>query len=181
MSAVTDVGGWGPLLDELRRRQEAARAMGGPERLERQHAKGKLDARQRLDRLFDEGTFTELGTLVGTLDDIPGDALVAGMGLVDGRPTLAAAEDFTVKGGSIGVGNTDKRFRLTQIAERERLPLVLMLDGAGHRLTLSTGGLTLWVYTLDDPTRAAALVGLGVEGIVTDLPDVISERLDLLR
>ncbi|HYF47239.1 MAG TPA: glycerophosphodiester phosphodiesterase [Acidimicrobiales bacterium] len=47
--------------------------------------------------------------------------------------------------------------------------------------TLSTGGLTLWVYTLDDPTRAAALVGLGVEGIVTDLPDVISERLDLLR
>jgi acetyl-CoA carboxylase carboxyltransferase component len=132
---VTGEGGWAPLLDELRRRQEAARAMGGPERVDKQHAKGKLDARQRLDRLFDDGTFTELGALVGGLDDLPGDGLVAGMGAVDGQPVLAAAEDFTVKGGSIGVGNTDKRFRLTQIAGRERLPLVLMLDGAGHRMT----------------------------------------------
>ena len=133
-------GGWEPLLEELRRRQEASRAMGGAERIERQHAKGKLDARQRLDRLFDEGTFTELGALVGGLDDLPGDGLVAGMGAIDGRPVLAAAEDFTVKGGSIGVGNTDKRYRLTQIAERERLPLVLMLDGAGHRMTGEAAG-----------------------------------------
>jgi acetyl-CoA carboxylase carboxyltransferase component len=133
-------GGWEPLLDELRRRQEAARAMGGPERLAKQHGKGKLDARQRLALLFDDGTFTELGSLVGTMDDLPGDALVAGLGAVTGRPVLAAAEDFTVKGGSIGVGNTDKRFRLTQIALRERLPLVLMLDGAGHRLTDDTVG-----------------------------------------
>ena len=133
-------GGWEPLLEELRRRQEAARAMGGPERVDKQHAKGKLDARQRLDRLFDEGTFTELGALVGGLDDLPGDGLVAGMGAIDGRPALAAAEDFTVKGGSIGVGNTDKRFRLTQIAAREGLPLVLMLDGAGHRMTGEAAG-----------------------------------------
>ncbi len=133
-------GGWEPLLEELRRRQEAARAMGGTERVDKQHAKGKLDARQRLDRLFDEGTFTELGALVGGLDDLPGDGLVAGMGAIDGRPALAAAEDFTVKGGSIGVGNTDKRFRLTQIAEREGLPLVLMLDGAGHRMTGEAAG-----------------------------------------
>jgi methylmalonyl-CoA decarboxylase subunit alpha len=137
---TAESGGWEPLLEELRRRQEAARAMGGPERVEKQHAKGKLDARQRLDRLFDEGTFTELGALVGGLDDLPGDGLVAGMGAIDGRPALAAAEDFTVKGGSIGVGNTDKRFRLTQIAEREGLPLVLMLDGAGHRMTGEAAG-----------------------------------------
>lgn len=137
---MTAVTGWEPLLDELRQRQEAARAMGGPERLAKQHGKGKRDARQRLDRLFDDGTFTELGALVGGLDDLPGDALVAGLGAVDGRPVLAAAEDFTVKGGSIGVGNTDKRFRLTQIAERERLPLVLLLDGAGHRMTGEAAG-----------------------------------------
>jgi acetyl-CoA carboxylase carboxyltransferase component len=114
--------------------------MGGREKLERQYAKGKLDARQRLDHLFDPGTFTELGALVGGLDDLPGDGLVAGLGAVGGRPVLAAAEDFTVKGGSIGVGNTDKRFRLTQIAGRERLPLVLLLDGAGHRLTGEAAG-----------------------------------------
>jgi acetyl-CoA carboxylase carboxyltransferase component len=118
----------------------AARALGGAEKIERQHAKGKLDARQRLERLFDPGSFTELGALVGGLDDLPGDGLVAGLGAVDGRPVLAAAEDFTVKGGSISVGNTDKRFRLTQIAGREGLPLVLLLDGAGHRMTGEAAG-----------------------------------------
>lgn len=140
MTGNASEGGWAPLLDELRRRQAAARAMGGAERIERQHAKGKLDARQRLDLLFDPGTFTELGALVGGLDDLPGDGLVAGLGAVDGRPVLAAAEDFTVKGGSIGIGNTDKRHRLTQIAGREGLPLVLMLDGAGHRMTGEAAG-----------------------------------------
>jgi methylmalonyl-CoA decarboxylase subunit alpha len=133
-------GGWGPLLDELRRRQDAARALGGPDKIERQHAKGKLDARQRLERLFDAGSFTELGALVGGLDDLPADGLVAGLGAVEGRPVLAAAEDFTVKGGSIGVGNTDKRYRLTQIGGREGLPLVLLLDGAGHRMTGEAAG-----------------------------------------
>ena len=140
MTGEPSEGGWGPLLDELRRRQGAARALGGAEKIERQHAKGKLDARQRLERLFDPGSFTELGALVGGLDDLPGDGLVAGLGAVDGRPVLAAAEDFTVKGGSIGVGNTDKRYRLTQIAGREGLPLVLLLDGAGHRMTGEAAG-----------------------------------------
>jgi acetyl-CoA carboxylase carboxyltransferase component len=114
--------------------------MGGPDRLARQHGKGKLDARQRLGLLFDEGTFTELGALVGGLDDVPGDALVAGLGSVDGRPVLAAAEDFTVLGGSIGTGNTDKRYRLTQLAGQEGVPLVLLLDGAGHRTTGEAAG-----------------------------------------
>ncbi|HEY5886116.1 MAG TPA: carboxyl transferase domain-containing protein [Acidimicrobiales bacterium] len=140
MTGEPSEGGWGPLLDELRRRQGAARALGGAEKVERQHAKGKLDARQRLERLFDPGSFTELGALVGGLDDLPGDGLVAGLGAVDGRPVLAAAEDFTVQGGSIGVGNTDKRYRLTQIAGRERLPVVLLLDGAGHRMTGEAAG-----------------------------------------
>ncbi|MET0159371.1 MAG: carboxyl transferase domain-containing protein, partial [Acidimicrobiales bacterium] len=140
MTGEPSEGGWGPLLDELRRRQGAARALGGAEKIGRQHAKGKLDARQRLERLFDPGSFTELGALVGGLDDLPGDGLVAGLGSVDARPVLAAAEDFTVKGGSIGVGNTDKRYRLTQIAGREGLPLVLLLDGAGHRMTGEAAG-----------------------------------------
>ncbi|HEY5697699.1 MAG TPA: carboxyl transferase domain-containing protein [Acidimicrobiales bacterium] len=140
MTGEPSEGGWGPLLDELRRRQAAARALGGADKIERQHAKGKLDARQRLERLFDPSSFTELGALVGGLDGLPGDGLVAGLGAVDGWPVLAAAEDFTVKGGSIGVGNTDKRYRLTQIAGREGLPLVLLLDGAGHRMTGEAAG-----------------------------------------
>ncbi len=96
--------------------------------------RGKLDARARLDALFDPGTFVELGTLVGG-PDVPGDGLVAGFGDVDGRVVLAAAEDFTVQGGSIGRDSAAKRYRVVQLAGQERVPLVFLLDGAGHRLT----------------------------------------------
>jgi acetyl-CoA carboxylase carboxyltransferase component len=135
-----DRGDWGPLLDDLEARQRAARGMGGAERVERQHAKGKLTARERIERLFDTGSFVELGALVGTspregVETIPADGFVAGMGRIDGRPVLAGCEDFTVLGGSIGAAATDKRVRLCQIASQERIPLVFMLDGAGHRLT----------------------------------------------
>lgn len=126
---------WAPALAELERRRGAAHAMGGADRVERlMVARGKLDARARLDALFDSGTFVELGTLVGG-PDVPGDALVAGFGDVDGRVVLAAAEDFTVQGGSIGRDSAAKRYRVVQLAGQERVPLVFLLDGAGHRLT----------------------------------------------
>lgn len=112
--------------------------MGGPERLERQHAGGRLDARARIDALVDEGTFVELGALVGSVHrgvtpTAPADGLVAGHGLVDGRPVLVAAEDFTVMGGSIGIGTTAKRRRLVDLAAQERVPIVMLLEGAGER------------------------------------------------
>jgi len=133
------VDDWRPTLEELERRRAIARAMGGPERVLRlMTQRGKLDARARLDRLFDPGTFVEIGTLVGGTA-APADALVAGFGQVGGRTTLAAAEDFTVLGGSIGSGSMAKRVRICQLALQERVPLVFMLDGAGHRLT-ETGG-----------------------------------------
>lgn len=126
---------WAPALAELGRRRAAAHAMGGADRVERlMAARGKLDARARLDALFDPGTFVELGTLVGG-PDVPGDGLVAGFGDVDGRVVLAAAEDFTVQGGSIGRDSAAKRYRVVQLAGQERVPLVFLLDGAGHRLT----------------------------------------------
>jgi acetyl-CoA carboxylase carboxyltransferase component len=132
---VTD---WQPLLDDLVVRRKAARAMGGEERLARHRHGGRLDARARLDALFDAGTFVELGTLVGSVHrgvtpPVPADGLVAGHGLVEGRPVLAAAEDFTVMGGSIGHGTGAKRQRLAELARRERVPLVMLLEGAGER------------------------------------------------
>jgi len=112
--------------------------MGGEERLERQHAGGRLDARARVGRLLDADTFVELGTLVGSVGrgvtpPVPADGLVAGHGLVEGRPVLVAAEDFTVMGGSIGHGTTAKRQRLADLARQERVPLVMLLEGAGER------------------------------------------------
>jgi methylmalonyl-CoA decarboxylase subunit alpha len=134
--------GWEPALDEIARRQNAARAMGGEARLVRQRERGRLNARERIAALFDAGTFAEIGQLVGGADDppVPGDALVAGSGLLGGRPALAGAEDVTVLGGSIGSGASDKRYRLCQLALQERVPLVMMLEGAGHRVTETASG-----------------------------------------
>ncbi len=129
---------WDPLLKDLQKRRDTAHAMGGSERLERQRAGGRLDARARVERLLDPGTFVELGALAGSVHrgvvpPVPADALVAGHGLIDGRPVLVAAEDFTVMGGSIGLGTTAKRQRLAELAGQERVPLVMLLEGAGER------------------------------------------------
>ena len=125
---------WEPLLRDLERRREQARAMGGPEKLAKVRRQGRLDARARIAALLDEGTFTELGLLAGSAD-VPADAFVAGSGTIDGRPVLVGAEDFTVAGGSIGVAAATKRARLAELARRELCPLVLFLEGAGHRAT----------------------------------------------
>ena len=130
--------GWDPLVDDLRARRDRVSAMGGAENLERQRAGGRLDARARVDALLDPGTFVELGALVGSvhrgvIDPVPADGLVAGHGLVDGRPVLVGAEDFSVLGGTIGLGTAEKRRRLVDLSEQERVPLVLLLESAGER------------------------------------------------
>ena len=133
---------WVPALEEIARRKAETLSMGGDVRLGRQKERGRLNARERIATLFDPGSFFEVGQLVGTTEDppIPGDALVAGSGRINGRPALAGAEDVTVLGGSIGTGAADKRYRLCQLALQERVPLVMMLEGAGHRVTESGAG-----------------------------------------
>ena len=130
---------WAPILAELERRRGAARSMGGGERVAAHRAGGKLTARERAEALFDPDTFVELGTLAGApgADGLPppADGLIAGSGLIHGRPALCGVEDFTVLAGSIGDAGSSKRTRLTDLAAREQLPLVFMLEGAGHRLT----------------------------------------------
>lgn len=131
---------WQEILAELERKRAFSASMGGKERLDRVASTGKLNARQRAEALFDAGTFTEIGGLAGNLSEgaqapAPADGLIAGFGLVEGRPALVGVEDSTVLGGSIGDAGATKRHRLTQIAAQERAPLVFMLEGAGHRLT----------------------------------------------
>jgi acetyl-CoA carboxylase carboxyltransferase component len=140
-----DLGRWQGILGELERRRAFSRAMGGAERVEKHHASCKLDARQRIELLFDPGTFVEIGAFAAGLTEggdtpAPADGLVAGFGLIEGRPVLAGAEDFTVLAGSIGDAGSDKRYRLTELAAQERVPLIFMLEGAGHRLTNTHAG-----------------------------------------
>jgi acetyl-CoA carboxylase carboxyltransferase component len=123
--------GWENTLDDLDRRRQRAWAMGGPERLAKHRAKGKLDARARVERLLDKGTFAEFGTLVG--GEAAADGIVAGSGWVNGHPVMVGAEDFTTLAGTIAPGSNSKRYRLAELALRNKIPLIMLLEGAGFR------------------------------------------------
>jgi acetyl-CoA carboxylase carboxyltransferase component len=87
----------------------------------------------RVELLLDPGTFREIGTLVG--GEVPSDGIVAGSGLIDARPVMVGAEDFTTLAGTIGPGSNAKRYRLAELALRAKVPLVMLLEGAGFRTT----------------------------------------------
>ncbi len=124
--------GWQEVLQNLDERRAASRAMGGEQRLRKHRDAGKLDARSRIAHLMDPGSFVEIGTLVGG-EEAPADAVVIGSGTVEGRPVMVAAEDFTVMAGTISSAANAKRYRVAEVALTDRLPLVMMLEGAGFR------------------------------------------------
>ncbi|MCU1695148.1 MAG: accD4 2 [Mycobacterium sp.] len=130
---MTDAHDWQGTLDDLARRRRHALAMGGAERVARHRDTGKLDARARIDRLLDEGSFHEIGTLVG--GEVAADGIVVGSGLINGTPVMVGAEDFTTLAGTIGPGGNAKRYRIAELAVRDRIPLVMLLEGAGFRPT----------------------------------------------
>lgn len=127
----SDRDDWASTLADLERRRAASRAMGGAERVAKHRAADKLDARARVATLVDPGTFREFGSLVGA--DVPADGIITGSGLIDGRPVMVGAEDFTTLGGTIGSGSNSKRHRLAELALRQRIPLIMLLEGAGYR------------------------------------------------
>ncbi|MDE2596785.1 MAG: acetyl-CoA carboxylase carboxyltransferase subunit [Sphingomonadales bacterium] len=131
--------GWPDILAALDARRDFSRRMGGEARLAKHRDAGKLDARARAAALFDAGEWVEIGGLAASLSEdglapAPADGMIAAFGQINGRPALAGIEDFTVLAGSIGEAGSAKRYRLAQLARQERVPLVYMLEGAGHRL-----------------------------------------------
>ena len=135
-------------LADLERRAELG---GGEERLRRQREAGKLTARERIDLLFDPGTFEELDKFVthrcrdfGMGDQIiPGDGVVSGHGLVDGRQVCAFAQDFTVFGGSLSETNAAKIVKIMDLAMKMGAPVIGLNDSGGARIqegVLSLGG-----------------------------------------
>ncbi len=161
-NAGTPDTGWQATLDDLERRRAASRAMGGPDRLARHRAKGKLDARERIDVLVDQGSFREFGTLVG--GEIAADGIIAGAGAIDGRLVMVGAEDFTNLGGSIGSGSNSKRYRLAELALRQRVPLIMLLEGAGYRAWAGGHGRTPVDLTLQARCSGVVPVVTGVLG-----------------
>jgi len=133
------------LLADLEAERERIRGMGGEARLERQAARGKWNARQRLAALFDDGLYFEVGlhgTQMAAHGDAkpPADAVICGWGEVDGRPVAAAAYDFTVLGGSIGYTGEVKVTRLRELALRCRMPMVWLVDSGGARIDPTAHG-----------------------------------------
>ncbi|MEH6570206.1 MAG: carboxyl transferase domain-containing protein [Halioglobus sp.] len=134
---------WQPLLHQLEQRNTRSIEMGGAEKIAKQHGRGRLTARERIDALCDDNSFNEYGALAGGCHPggeppLAGDGVVGGTGEIGGRTVVIIAEDFTVKGGSIGHPNAAKRTRLVRLAQEQLFPLILMLDGAGERATNQT-------------------------------------------
>jgi acetyl-CoA carboxylase carboxyltransferase component len=176
---------WQPELDELRRRQELAERMGGPEKIRRQHDAGRLTVRERIAALLDEGSFREIGALAGSAsyDEAGGLAgftpanFVTGTGQLDGRKVVVGGDDFTVRGGAADAGIIGKQIYAEQLASELRLPIIRLVEGTGGGgsvKTLEQSGHTYvpvnpgWNYVVDNlstvPVIAAGLgpvAGLG--------------------
>ncbi len=128
--------------DEMHRRREASLLGGGPKAIQKQHEKGKLTARERVDLLVDPGSFTEIDAFVthrcydfGMENKrIPGDGVVTGHGLVDGRPMFLFAQDFTVFGGSLSGAYAKKICKVMDLALKAGVPVIGLNDSGGARI-----------------------------------------------
>jgi acetyl-CoA carboxylase carboxyltransferase component len=131
--------GWEKEIEELRQRETMAEKMGGAEKVARQHSRGKLDARERLRRLADEGSFREIGKIAGRgsynangdLTDLAASNFIYGRAKVEGRTVVATADDFTVRGGAGDAALYRKFIQAEQMAHELRVPLIRMIDGTG--------------------------------------------------
>lgn len=128
--------------NELLAKREEAYVGGGVERIEKQHKRGKLTARERLEVLLDEGTFVEINTLLQSHQreiSLPtphhlGDGVVVGYGKIDGRWIFVAAEDFTVVGGTLGEYHSRKIIAAMDMALEMRTPFIMLNDSGGARI-----------------------------------------------
>jgi acetyl-CoA carboxylase carboxyltransferase component len=135
------------LVEALRARRQRALAMGGADAVARQHAEGKLTVRERIDRLFDPGSFQEIGLLATHANvspamkgrETPADGVVTGFGRIDGRPASVIAYDFTVMAGSMGRTAEVKCNRAREIALTKRMPMIWLIDSAGARIQEAIG------------------------------------------
>src|SRR5271165_4241301 len=130
------------ILAHLDNRRERARLGGGLRRIEAQHARGKLTARERIELLLDHDSFEEFDMFVQhRCDDfgmeaikIPGDGVVTGWGTVNGRTTYVFAKDFTVFGGSLSEAHAQKITKIQDMAVKNRAPIVGLFDAGGARI-----------------------------------------------
>ncbi len=169
---------WQSEMDELRRREALAEELGGPERVKRQHAGGRMTIRERMAKLLDPGSFHEVGKIAGTaaydaandLKTFTPSNFVFGRGKVDGRPVVVGGDDFTVRGGSADATIKEKHLQCEEMAYELRLPLIRLVEGSG-------GGGS--VKTIETTGRANVPALAGWEQVVTNMGTVPRVALGL--
>jgi len=169
---------WQKEMDELRRREAFAEELGGPERVARQHAGGRLTIRERVGRLADAGSFHELGKIAGRatydakneLETLTPSNFIFGRARVDGRPVIIGGDDFTVRGGSADATIKGKHNMCERMAHDLRLPLIRLVEGSG-------GGGS--VKTIETTGRANVPAVDGWDQVVTNMGTIPRVALGL--
>ena len=153
-------------IEELRKRRKAARTPGGRDAAKKQHDKGKLTARERLDVLMDKGSFVETDPFaVHRSHDFgmerkrpPGDGIITGYGTVDGRKVFVASQDFTVFGGSMGEVHAQKVTKVMDLAMSTGAPFVAINDSGGARIQEGAASLAGYGYIFERNVRASGVI-----------------------
>jgi len=152
--------------ERLRSLRDEAQLGGGKERIERQHERGKLTARERLALLLDPGSFVEIGAFVRSqaepfASDSPGplgDGVVTGYGTIGGRVVYVFSQDFTVMGGSLGEAHAAKICRVLDLAVQNGAPVIGLNDGGGARIQEGVGSLAAYASIFLRNTLASGVV-----------------------
>ncbi len=147
-------------VKELAERQKKALQMGGPEKVERQHGKGLLTVRERIEKLLDPGTFDEIGLLLHSdlpeaAESTPADGKVCGFGKIDGRTVFVGGDDVTVKAGAGGRKGVEKTHKWDAVAALKGYPLIHLGDAGGARLPdiMGSPGMMSMTYPIEGGAR----------------------------
>ena len=154
------------ILDELERRRGHARMGGGQRRIDAQHSKGKLTARERLDVLLDDGSFEEFDMFVAhratdfgmSEQKYPGDGVVTGWGTINGRMVYVFSQDFTVLGGSLSETHAQKICKIMDMAVRNGAPVIGLNDSGGARIQEGVASLAGYAEVFQRNVLASGVV-----------------------
>ena len=153
-------------IELMKAKKEKIRLGGGESRIEKQHAKGKMTARERIEMFFDEGTFVELDMFMKhrctnfgqDKKDLPGEGVVTGYGTVDGRLVYAYAQDFTVEGGSLGEKHAHKIWKVMDLAMKMGAPVIGINDSGGARIQEAVDALSGYAGIFFRNTAASGVI-----------------------
>ncbi len=171
------------VIEKLDKKRDQARLGGGQKRIDAQHAKGKLTARERIELLLDENSFEEFDMFVEhrsadfgmEKNKIPGDGVVTGWGTVNGRTIFVFAKDFTVFGGSLSETHAEKVKKVQDMALRMRAPIIGLFDSGGARIQEGVASLAGYADIFKRNVIASGVIPqisliMGPAQVVTSIP-----------